>query len=195
MGKLFLNKKLTSFQIIIFAFAAVILIGALLLMLPISSNEHIVTPFDDTLFTAVSAVCVTGLVVKDTATYWSYFGQAVILILIQIGGLGVITVASLITMVAGKKISLMQRRTIQNSLSAPQTGGGIQLIRFVFKTSFFIEFIGILLLLPVFIKRFGAKGIWMAAFHSVSAFCNAGFDLMGDKSGLFSSLTMLGDDL
>ena len=195
MGKLFLNKKLTSFQIIIFAFAAVILIGALLLMLPISSNEHIVTPFDDTLFTAVSAVCVTGLVVKDTATYWSYFGQAVILILIQIGGLGVITVASLITMVAGKKISLMQRRTIQNSLSAPQIGGGIKLIRFVFKTSFFIEFIGIVLLLPVFVRRFGAKGIWMAAFHSVSAFCNAGFDLMGDKSGLFSSLTMLGDDL
>ncbi len=183
------KEKLTSFQIIILGFAGVILLGALVLMLPVSSKAGTVTGFSDALFTAVSAVCVTGLVVVDTATYWSFFGQLVILILIQIGGLGVITVASFLVMLAGRKISLMQRQTMQNALSAPQMGGIVKLMRFIFKISFIVEAAGFVLLLPVFVIRYGVEGVWMSLFHSVSAFCNAGFDLMGDKTGKFSSLT------
>ena len=104
------KKKLTSFQIIILGFAGVILVGALLLMLPISTKGGNLTPFNQALFTSTSAVCVTGLVVQDTATYWSVFGQSVILVLIQIGGLGVITVAASFALLSGRKISLMQRR-------------------------------------------------------------------------------------
>ena len=148
-----ISKKLTSFQIIILGFAAVIVIGTLLLMLPISSQSGEVTPLNESLFTATSAVCVTGLVLVDTASHWSYFGQAIVLILIQIGGLGVITVASLLAMIAGKKISIMQRQTIQNSLAAPQVGGVVRLTRFIFKTAFLIEIVGALALLPIFCKR------------------------------------------
>lgn len=184
-----IREKLTSFQVIILGFAGVILIGTILLMLPISSGSHLFTPFHEALFTATSAVCVTGLVLVDTASYWSYFGQAVILILIQIGGLGVITVASLLSMIVGRKISLMQRQTMQSALSAPQVGGIVRLTRFIFKTAFLLELLGALALLPLFCGRYGAEGIWMAVFHSVSAFCNAGFDIMGTKTGAFSSLT------
>lgn len=184
-----IKEKLTSFQIITLGFVGVILLGAMLLMLPISSQRGEITTFGNALFTATSAVCVTGLVVYDTATYWSYFGQTVILILIQVGGLGVISVASFLSMIAGRKISLMQRQTMQNALSAPQVGGVVKLTRFLFLTSFAIEGIGALLLLPVFVPQYGVKGIWLSVFHSISAFCNAGFDLMGDKTGKFSSLT------
>ena len=189
------DKKLTSFQIILIGFAGLILLGALFLMLPISSRSGNLTDFRDSLFTATSAVCVTGLVVKDTASYWSYCGQAVILILIQIGGLGVITVASMLSVLAGKKISFMQRQTIQNAISAPQIGGVVRLTRFIVKTAIAIEVIGALLLMPVFTGRYGAEGIWMSFFHSVSAFCNAGFDLMGNKTGKFSSLTSFSSNL
>lgn len=182
-------KNLSSFQIIILGFVEVIILGTLILMLPVSSKSGTFTSFGDALFTATSAVCVTGLVVVDTAAYWSCFGQAVILILIQIGGLGVITVVSLLTMVTGKNISLRQRQTMQNALSAPQLGGMVRLTRFVFFTSFALEGIGALCLMPVFVPKYGAEGIWMSLFHSISAFCNAGFDLMGDKTGRFSSLT------
>ena len=183
------QNKLSSFQIIILGFAGVIVLGALLLMLPISTQNGAVTPFSKTLFTATSAVCVTGLVVFDTASYWSGFGQLIILIMIQIGGLGVISVASFLYMLAGRKISLMQRQTMQNALSAPQMGGIVKLTRFIFLVSFAIEGIGALLLMPVFMTRYGIRGIWMAVFHSVSAFCNAGFDLMGNQTGQYSSLT------
>ncbi|MDY3769191.1 MAG: potassium transporter TrkG [Lachnospiraceae bacterium] len=166
-----------------------IVLGALLLMLPISTQNGVVTPFSKTLFTATSAVCVTGLVVFDTASYWSGFGQLIILIMIQIGGLGVISVASFLSMLAGRKISLMQRQTMQNALSAPQMGGIVKLTRFIFLVSFAIEGIGALLLMPVFMTKYGIRGIWMAVFHSVSAFCNAGFDLMGNQTGQYSSLT------
>ena len=158
-------------------------------MLPISTQNGAVTPFSKTLFTATSAVCVTGLVVFDTASYWSGFGQLIILIMIQIGGLGVISVASFLSMLAGRKISLMQRQTMQNALSAPQMGGIVKLTRFIFLVSFAIEGIGALLLMPVFMTKYGIRGIWMAVFHSVSAFCNAGFDLMGNQTGQYSSLT------
>lgn len=183
------QNKLSSFQIIILGFAGVIVLGALLLMLPISTQNGGVTPFSKTLFTATSAVCVTGLIVFDTASYWSGFGQLIILIMIQIGGLGVISVASFLSMLAGRKISLMQRQTMQNALSAPQMGGIVKLTRFIFLVSFAIEGIGALLLMPVFMTKYGIRGIWMAVFHSVSAFCNAGFDLMGNQTGQYSSLT------
>lgn len=184
-----MKEKLTSFQIIILGFAGVILLGALLLMLPVSSASHEVTSFGTALFTATSAVCVTGLVVVDTATYWSSFGQVVILGMIQIGGLGVITIAVFLSMLTGRKIGLMQRQTMQNALSAPQMGGIVRLTRFILIASFFIEGVGALLLLPVFFPAYGLRGVWMSIFHSISAFCNAGFDLMGSHTGTFSSLT------
>ena len=183
------KRQLTSFQMIVLGFAGVILLGALLLMLPISSGDGIVTDFRDALFTATSAVCVTGLVVKDTGSYWSSFGQAVILLLIQIGGLGVITVATTFSMLSGRKISLMQRSTMQSSISAPRVGGIVKLTRFILKGTFFVEFAGMLLLLPVFCRDYGLKGIWMSLFHSISAFCNGGFDILGTKDQLFPSLT------
>jgi len=175
-------------------FLILVLSGALLLMLPISSRERSVTPFKDTLFTAISASCVTGLVVKDTATHWSLFGQAVILALIQIGGMGVITIGLIITKLSGKKIGLWFRGTMQDSISAPNVGGILQLTKFILKMTAAIELTGAALLYPVFCREFGAvKGLWYSIFHSVSAFCNAGFDLMGVREQ-FSSLTTLGSN-
>lgn len=181
--------KLSSFQVILLGFATVILTGALLLMLPISSSEGEFTHFGDALFTSTSAVCVTGLVIADTATHWSYFGQAVILVLIQIGGLGVVTVAASVSILAGKKIGLWQRNTMQEAMSAPSVGGIVRLTWFILKGVLIIEVIGMLAMLPVFCADHGLKGIWMSAFHSISAFCNAGFDVMGEVSGQYSSLT------
>lgn len=183
-----LRKHFSSSQIIIFGFMGAILLGALILMLPVSSAEGKITPFSDALFTSTSAVCVTGLVVQDTATYWSMFGQFIILMLIQIGGLGIVTISVALAMMAGRKIGLMQRNTLQDAISAPKVGGIVRLTGFILKTTFLIEFIGAVLLSVVFCKDFGIKGIWMGIFHSVSAFCNAGFDLMGTVSP-FSSLT------
>ena len=187
--KLRYRKQWSSFEIIILGFAGVILAGALLLMLPVASREGNVTPFTETLFTATSAACVTGLAVRDTGSYWSVFGQSVILLLIQIGGLGVVTIAVSIAMLSGRKISLMQRSTMQDAISAPKVGGIVRLTRFILKGTFGIELLGALFLLPVFLRDYGGKGIWMALFHSVSAFCNAGFDLLGTKGHPFVSLT------
>lgn len=183
------KKSLSSFQIIIFGFLAVILVGTLLLMLPFASREPGSAPFLDALFTATSATCVTGLIVHDTATYWSCFGQVVILLLIQIGGMGVVTITIAVAMVSGKKIGLMQRSLMQESISAPQVGGIVRFTGFFLKGIALIELLGAILLAPVFIKDFGVgKGIWYGVFHSISAFCNAGFDLMGVRQQ-YSSLT------
>lgn len=183
------KRPLSSSQIILFGFAGVLLAGALLLMLPISSKTGVVTPFLDCLFTSTSAVCVTGLVLFDTATYWSAFGQAVLLVLIQIGGMGVVTVAIAITIASGKKISLMQRSTMQDAISAHHVGGIVRFTNFILRGIFLIELLGALVLSPVFIRDYGiGKGLWMAVFHSISAFCNAGFDLLGEGAP-FSSLT------
>lgn len=140
-------------------------------------------------FTATSAVCVTGLIIKDTATYWSPFGQAVILTLIQAGGLGVVTIALFIETLAGKKLSLKEKDLMEDSISAFQIGGITEMAHFIFRVALIIEAAGVLLMLPVFIRDFGVSGIWMSVFHAISAFCNAGFDLMGRHSGEFSSLT------
>lgn len=184
-----IKKRLSSFQVILLGFAGVILLGALLLMLPISSVERVITPFNEALFTSTSAVCVTGLVVKDTGSYWSAFGQAVIITLIQIGGLGVVTIAASFSMLAGRRISLMQRSTMQDAISAPKVGGIVKLTKFIITGTFIIEAVGAVSMMPVFCKNFGAKGIWMSVFHSVSAFCNAGFDILGTEGNQFCSLT------
>ena len=123
MNPMKIKRFFTTSRIIIFGFAGVIILGAILLVLPFSSAEHAVTPFKDALFTAVSATCVTGLVVRDTATYWSLFGQIIILLMIQTGGMGIITIAVFFTRISGRKIGIMQRTTMQEAVSAPQVGG------------------------------------------------------------------------
>ena len=184
-----LQRRLTSSQIIILGFAAVILLGSLLLMLPVSAADGRGVPFGDALFTAASAVCVTGLVIRDTAACWSLFGQAVILVLIQIGGMGVVTVTLAIFAASGGRVSLKQRSTMQESISAPQVGGILRLTGFILKMTVLFELAGTTAMAPVFCGEFGLlRGLWYSLFHSVSAFCNAGFDLMGVKAP-FSSLT------
>ena len=182
-------RRFTSFQIIILGFAGVIVAGALLLMLPAASAAGAATPFTDALFTSTSAVCVTGLVVRDSGSYWSPFGQSLILLLIQIGGLGVITMSATFLMLAGRNISLKERSAMQDALSAPSVGGIVRLTRFILKGTFIVELTGALVMLPVFWRDHGFRGIWMAVFHSVSAFCNAGFDILGTNNNLYPSLT------
>ena len=190
----FNRRSMTSFQVIIASFFGLIMMGTFLLMLPISSRDRCFTSFSDAMFTAVSSTCVTGLIVKDTATYWSLFGQMVILTLIQIGGMGVITIALAIMMASGKKIGLWHRSTMQESISAPQVGGIVRMTGFILKTSVMIELTDAVLLLPVFWKDFGFfRGLWYSLFHSISAFCNAGFDLLGVREP-FSSLTTYSDN-
>ena len=192
MGQI--GKRLSSSQIIILGFAAVILLGSLLLILPFATKDGHGAVFTDALFTATSAVCVTGLVVQDTATYWSAFGHAVILTLIQIGGMGVVTVAIAISTFSGKQISLKQRSTMQEAISAHKVGGIVRLTGFIIKMTILFELLGALVMAPTFCGEFGFfKGVWYAIFHSISAFCNAGFDLMGIKAP-FSSLTYFADN-
>jgi len=189
MGRIFERIHLSSSQIIILGFSLFIFLGALLLTLPVAKAGEGAAPFMDALFTSTSAVCVTGLVVHDTATYWSPFGQAVILILIQIGGMGVVTMAVAVTIISGKKIGLMQRSTLQEAISAHRVGGIVKLTRFILKTTLLIELLGSIVLGIIFTGDFGLKkGIWYGIFHSISAFCNAGFDLMGINAQ-YSSLT------
>lgn len=184
-----------SSRTISFGFLGVILLGALLLMLPVSTRGEGGASFVDALFTATSATCVTGLIVKDTATYWSGFGQAVILLLIQTGGLGIVMIGVTVARLSGKKIGLMQRSTLQETISAPKVGGIVKLAGFIFKTTLLVEFVGAVCLSVEFIPEFGMlKGLWYSVFHSVSAFCNAGFDLMGVKEP-FSSLMSYTDSV
>ena len=189
------NHTTSSFRVILLGFLGLILLGGLVLTLPFCSRSGTSTPFSDAIFTSVSAACVTGLVVQDTATHWSVWGQMVILILIQIGGLGVITVALTFFRLWGRRISLAQRNMMQQSISAPQVGGIVRRAGFIFRGSVCIELGGAVLLAPIFCRDFGfLKGLWYSVFHAVSAFCNAGFDLMGVR-GHYSSLTSYGSDL
>lgn len=181
-----IRKNLKPAQIMVLSFGGVILLGALILMLPISSQSREVTPFLDTLFTATSAVCVTGLVVVDTGTYWSVFGKTIILILIQIGGIGFMTMTTSLAIIMGKKIGLRNRMIMQEALNQFSLSGVIRLTKYVIMITFFVEMLGALLLSIRFIPDFGLKnGIYYSIFHAVSAFCNAGFDIMGG----FKSLT------
>ena len=183
------TSKLNPSQMMVVGFAAVILIGAILLSLPIATQTGERTSFLDSLFTATSAVCVTGLVVVDTATYWNFFGQIVIIILIQIGGLGFMTITTLFSLIVKKRINLKERLLIQESLNQIDLSGLVKLTRYILLMTFVIEGIGALILSTVFIPQFGfIRGSWYSIFHSISAFCNAGFDLMGNVTGPYSSL-------
>ena len=182
-------------KLILGGYCLIILIGTILLTLPVSARSGQWTPISDCFFTATSATCVTGLVRFDTYTHWTMFGQLVILGMIQIGGIGFMTVAIMVMVAARKKISLSQRALMQNSVSAPQLGGIVRMTKFIALGTLVVELIGAFLLSFSFVPKFGwAKGIYFSIFHSISAFCNAGFDLMGGTTGKFSSLTGWAND-
>jgi trk system potassium uptake protein TrkH len=173
-------RQLSNVKIIALGFLVIIICGTLLLMLPISSKNHEITSFLDCLFTATSASCVTGLIVKYTYTHWSIIGQCIILLLIQIGGLGFITIGVFFSSFLRKKISLKQRVLIEDSMNTLKLSGGVRLVKRIIKITLFFESLGAIVLSSVFIKDFGIiRGIYYGIFHSVSAFCNAGFDLLG----------------
>lgn len=183
------KKQLTPLQMITCAFAALVLAGTLLLSLPAAARSGEAVPFADALFTATSASCVTGLVVYDTYTHWSMFGQIVILLLIQIGGIGIITLSMYFLSMVHAKIGMRHRLAMQESIGVSSTRGVVRMTRFIAAGVLLIEGIGAVLLAFSFIPEFGfAKGCYFAVFHSVSAFCNAGFDLMGEEAP-FASLS------
>ncbi len=191
-----IGDRITPAQIILAGFLSLITLGTLLLMLPISTQAGVVTPFLDALFTATSATCVTGLVVYDTALHWSMFGQLVLLVLIQIGGMGVITMGLAVSMVVGQRIGFKERWVMQESISAPHMAGIVRFTSMIFKGSLLIEGLGALLLAFRFVPQFGlGQGIWYSIFHSISAFCNAGFDLMGVNAPFSSMVDYTGDVL
>ncbi len=175
-------KNLSSTQMILMSFLAIILLGSILLSLPVSSATGTPISYVDALFTATSATCVTGLVTLPTVTTWSIFGQVVILVLIQIGGLGVITIASGIMLLLGRRLGIDNRILIQDSFNLNSLSGIVKFIKKVIIGAFVIEGIGALLYMTVFIPDFGIKGIWVSVFNSVSAFCNAGLDIISENS-------------
>ena len=186
--------KLSHIQIIALGFAIVVLIGTCLLMLPISTKTGESSSFLNALFTATSASCVTGLVVKDTSIYWSNFGQAVILSLIQIGGLGFMTIATMFFLILRRKMNLKEREVLTESINYTSVGEVLKLTKKIIYGTIIMEIIGALLLMIRFVPQFGLYGIWMSIFHSISAFCNAGFDLLGQFYGEYSSFVYYYND-
>lgn len=190
------KNKMTRAQIIALGYFLVIAAGTVLLLLPISTEAGKSTGFLTALFTATSATCVTGLVVVDTSIHWTMFGQTVILAMIQIGGLGFVTIGVLFAMFLNKKITLKARGLLQESMNTSHVGGVVRLTRKVLKGTVIIELTGAFLLALRFIPEFGFwKGSAFGIFHSISAFCNAGFDLMGGSRGAFDSFVSFSDDL
>jgi trk/ktr system potassium uptake protein len=170
--------KKNPYMIFVITFVVIIFLGAILLNLPISNNNGKSIGFVDALFTSTSAMCVTGLTVVNTAEYWTVFGKIVILILIQMGGLGVMTMSAMISFFLGKKITLKTRVFIMEERNVDELQGVVRLTKSILVYTFLVEFIGAVLLSPVFIKDYGVgKGIAYSIFHSISAFCNAGFDI------------------
>ncbi len=174
--------KLSTTHIIMLSFALVILVGTLLLMLPISSSDGKATPFVDALFTATTSTCVTGLVVAPTVSAWSTFGHVVMLLLIQIGGLGLITVVSGIALFIHKKIGLSDRILLQDAFNLSDLSGLLTFVKKVIIGTFAVELVGALLYMTVFVPEFGLRGIWISVFNSISAFCNAGIDIFAENS-------------
>ena len=188
------NRQLSPSQIIPLSFFAMILLGTLLLMLPFATRDGRGADLETALFTATSASCVTGLVLQDTAQYWTLFGQIVILCLIQVGGMGIVTMAVIISMFSGRKIGLKERWVMQESISAPQVGGIVRMTGMILKVTLAVELAGAALLSLSFCRTMNVgKGLWYALFHSISAFCNAGFDLMGIKEPCSSLTAFTGD--
>jgi trk system potassium uptake protein TrkH len=184
--------KFTPVQLVVLSFMAVIATGTILLTLPFSSASHTFTNPLIALFTATSATCVTGLVVVDTGTYWSVFGQIIILILIQIGGLGYMTISTFFLMFANRRISLRQRFVLKQGLNVYKLTGIISFAKTIFFTVIFFEGFGAVILSLRFLKNYTPiKSIWMGIFHSISAFCNSGFDIIGN----FKSFTGYTNDL
>lgn len=182
-------RRLTQTQMIVVGYLLIILIGALLLMIPAASRDGKVTPFIDALFTSASASCVTGLVIADTYQKWTIFGQCVILLLIQIGGLGFMTIGVFFAIILHRKIGLVMRGTLQESVNIQQIGGIVRLAKKIMKGTLIFEGAGALILASRFQRDFGwVRGIYYGLFHSISAFCNAGFDLMGTRES-YSSFT------
>lgn len=180
------NTKLKGVQILALGFLAVILIGGIILTLPISSASGETTNFLDALFTATSAVCVTGLITLDTGTHWSMFGQTIIMLLIEIGGLGFMSFTTLIAIILGKKITLRDRLILQDAMNTFSIQGLVKMVQYVLTFTVTVQLSGALLFSTQFIPQYGIfKGLFYSLFHSISAFCNAGFDLFGN----FSSLT------
>ena len=174
--------KLTTTQLILLSFLFAIVIGSVLLYLPISSASGKSVSYIDALFTSTTSVCVTGLVTLPTVTAWSPFGQVVILCLIQIGGLGIITVMSMLMILLQKKMGLSDRILIQDAFNLNSISGVVKFVKKVIKGTFIVEGIGALLYMCVFVPDFGIKGIWMSVFNSISAFCNAGIDIISENS-------------
>jgi trk system potassium uptake protein TrkH len=189
------RKSMNATRILAGGFAAIILIGALLLTLPISSRAGEFTNFMDSLFTATSATCVTGLVRVDTWLHWSFFGQTVIITLIQMGGLGFMTVIALVSLLLHRRIGLSERLIMASTFNLSDMDGVVRVVRHALYGTFLIEGIGAALLSIRFIPEFGlADGIWRSVFHAVSAFCNAGFDIVGDKYGAFTNMVAYNHD-
>lgn len=186
MGEMLMNKRgrfsLSTTQIILLSFIAAIGVGSLLLALPISAADGHAVPYVDALFTATTATCVTGLVTVPTATTWSVFGQIVILILIQIGGLGIITIMSGFMLMLNRKMGIGDRLLLQDAFNLNTMSGLAKFIRNILLGTLIIEGIGALLYMTVFVPSFGARGIWISVFNAVSAFCNAGIDVIGENS-------------
>lgn len=189
------SRSLNSTRLVALSFGVVILVGALLLALPISSWSGESQGLFKALFTATSATCVTGLVVADTALTWSPFGQAVILLLIQIGGLGFMTIITVVSLLAHRRIGLSERLLMVSTLNLSDLDGVVRVVRRALVGTVFFELMGAALLSVRMIPRFGlSRGLWHALFHSVSAFCNAGFDLQGVDTGAYSSLSAFAGD-
>ena len=188
-------QRLSRVQTIALGFILIIAVGTVLLMLPIASKNGESAGFLNALFTATSSTCVTGLVVVDTYTNWTLFGQSVILLLIQIGGLGFFAIGVFFSIFMKRRIGLKERNLIQESVNTLQIGGTVRLVRKIVCYAAVFEGLGALLLMIRFIPQFGvAEGAWYSVFHSISAFCNAGFDLMG-KFQPYSSLVLYEDDM
>ena len=174
--------KFTTTQIILLSFLLVIFIGSVLLALPISSTNGIAVPYIDALFTATTSTCVTGLVTLPTSSTWSVFGQIVILILIQVGGLGVITIMTGLMLLLNRKLGISDRLLIQEAFNLNTMSGLVKFVKNVLFGTLIIEGIGAVLYMFVFVPEFGAKGIWISVFNSISAFCNAGIDIIAENS-------------
>lgn len=182
------SKEIKPARTITMSFLLIILVGTFLLMLPISSKDGSFTPLRHAFFTATSATCVTGLVIYDTFSKWTYFGQGVILAMIQIGGLGLVTFVTFFNYAIGKKLGLRRMQLASEAINAETFTDSGTLIKMIIKFSLAVEALGALVLMTAFIPRMGSKGIWTSVFLSISAFCNAGFDLLGGKVP-FSSLS------
>ena len=184
----------TPMKIIFYGFCIIILMGTILLSLPISLKENQEVSIMTSFFTATSATCVTGLIRVDTYSHWSWFGQFIIILLIQIGGIGFMTFCIYALTLAKKKIGIISRSIMQNSISSPHVGGIVKMTKFIILATFFIEALGAFFLSFIFCPKLGLlKGLWFSIFHSISAFCNAGFDLMGNFEP-YSSLVSFQDN-